>query len=83
MPLRLSSSVQPQAARLDLAEVREKLSRQRGPEVWRSLEELAETPEFEEFLHREFPRQASEIDAVSRRGFLQLAGASLALFALT
>ncbi|HEX5717648.1 MAG TPA: TAT-variant-translocated molybdopterin oxidoreductase, partial [Thermoanaerobaculia bacterium] len=71
------------AARLDLAEVREKLRLQRGPEVWRSLEELAETPEFEEFLHREFPRQASEMTDVSRRGFLQLAGASLALAGLT
>lgn len=69
---------------LDLAELRERLRDKRGPEVWRSLEELAETPEFEELLHREFPRQASELaDGVSRRNFLQLAGASLALAGLT
>src|SRR5437660_12660711 len=39
-----------------------------GPEYWRSLEELAGTPEFQEMLHREFPKGASEwLDSVSRR----------------
>ena len=42
------------------------------------------TPEFEDLLHREFPRFASEWPSgVSRRGFLQLASASLALAGLT
>src|SRR5438270_381366 len=55
-----------------------------GPEYWRSLEELAGTPEFQEMLHREFPKGASEwVDSVSRRGFLQLMGASLALAGMT
>ena len=41
---------------------------------------MAETPEFKEFLHREFPQNASEwLDPVGRRGFLKLMGASLAL----
>src|SRR6476620_9526462 len=31
-----------------------------GKQYWRSLEELADTPEFEDYLHREFPEQASE-----------------------
>jgi molybdopterin-containing oxidoreductase family iron-sulfur binding subunit len=54
--------------------------RSNGRRYWRSLNELAETPEFEDFLHREFPRAASEWrDPVSRRNFLKLMGASLAL----
>ena len=68
---------------LDLAAVRERLKASRGRDYWRSLEELAETPEFEEYLHREFPDQASVWDSgVDRRGFLQLMGASLALAGL-
>lgn len=47
---------------------------------WRSLEELAQSPAFQESLHREFPKQASEMSsAFSRRTFLSLMGASLAL----
>ncbi len=50
-----------------------------GPEYWRSLEELAGSEEFQEMLHREFPKGASEwLDSVSRRGFLKVMGASLA-----
>jgi molybdopterin-containing oxidoreductase family iron-sulfur binding subunit len=65
---------------LDLASVRERLARSSGRDYWRSLEELAGTPEFEEFLHREFPAGASEFtDPIGRRRFLQLMGASLAL----
>ncbi len=47
---------------------------------WRSLDELAGTPGFEEMLHREFPEAASEwADGASRRTFLKLMAASLAL----
>ena len=50
---------------------------------WRSLEELADTPEFRDALHREFPEGASEwLDPVSRRSFLELMGASIALAGL-
>jgi len=70
--------------RLELAEVREHLANRRGREYWRSLEELAETPGFEELLEREFPRMASEWPSgLSRRRFLQLMGASVALGGLT
>ena len=69
--------------RLDLATVREKLREKSGKQYWRTLEELAEDPHFEDLLHREFPRQASEWDeAVDRRDFLKLMGASLALAGL-
>jgi molybdopterin-containing oxidoreductase family iron-sulfur binding subunit len=64
---------------LDLAGVRAKLREKTGKQYWRTLEELADNPHFEELLHREFPRQASEWDAtVDRRDFLKLAAASLA-----
>ncbi|MFI5110279.1 MAG: TAT-variant-translocated molybdopterin oxidoreductase [Terriglobales bacterium] len=71
------------AARLDLAAIREKLSKATGPTYWRSLEELAEEPGFDDVMHREFPRLASEwAEGCSRRDFLRLAGASLALAGL-
>ncbi len=69
-----------EGAKLDLSAVREKLKEKSGKEYWRTLEELAEDPHFDALLHREFPRQASEWDdAVDRRDFLKLMGASLAL----
>src|SRR5207302_3853622 len=72
------------AQKLDLAEVREKLSSARGPKYWRSLEELSNQNGFNELLEREFPRQAGEwLDPVSRRGFLKLMSASLALAGLS
>ncbi|MEM8995752.1 MAG: TAT-variant-translocated molybdopterin oxidoreductase, partial [Acidobacteriota bacterium] len=66
-----------------LEEAREKLSASRGPNYWRSLEELAEKPGFQDMLAREFPRQAAEWGNVDRRRFLQLSGASLGLAGLT
>ncbi|HET7442074.1 MAG TPA: TAT-variant-translocated molybdopterin oxidoreductase, partial [Terriglobales bacterium] len=69
---------------LDLHEVRAQLERTRGPEYWRSLEELAGSAEFRQMMQREFPKGASEwVDEVSRRGFLKLMGASLALAGMT
>jgi len=73
-----------EAAGADLAAVRERLASQRGPEYWRSLEELAGSEEFDELLNREFPRFAAEWPSdVSRRNFLGLAAASLGLAGLT
>lgn len=68
---------------LDLDAIRARLSGG-GRQFWRSLEEVAETPEFQELLDREFPRGAAEMrDPLTRRTFLKLMGASLALGGLT
>ncbi len=70
--------------KLDLASVRAEIEKANGPEYWRSLEELAGSPEFQEALHREFPKGASEwVESVSRRGFLKVMGASMALAGMT
>jgi molybdopterin-containing oxidoreductase family iron-sulfur binding subunit len=68
---------------IDLNEIRARLAGTRGKQYWRSLEELAETTAFKEFLHREFPKGAAELnEPLSRRTFLKLMGASLALAGL-
>jgi MoCo/4Fe-4S cofactor protein with predicted Tat translocation signal len=47
---------------------------------WRTLEEQAGDPAFQERLYNEFPSQIEAItDPVARRTFLKLMGASLAL----
>lgn len=68
---------------IDLLSARDKLASE-GPLYWRSLEELAGDPEFQRQLHREFPKGASEwLEPVSRRGFLSLMAASIALAGLS
>jgi MoCo/4Fe-4S cofactor protein with predicted Tat translocation signal len=76
----------------DLAAVRSalwaRLEGTRGRDYWRSLDELAATPEFQDLLEREFPRQAvgwseDENPDEGRRNFLKLMGASLALAGMT
>lgn len=58
-----------------------------GKAYWRSLDELAETPEFQQHFENEFgqvlPDDAEVSDPVTRRRFLQLMGASLALGGLS
>jgi molybdopterin-containing oxidoreductase family iron-sulfur binding subunit len=65
---------------MDFSAIRSRLASTEGRLYWRSLGELADTPEFREYLHREFPGQASEWnDPKGRRDFLKLMSASLAL----
>ena len=69
---------------LDLAALRARLAGRRGKEYWRSLEELAETADFQDLLRHEFPQGADIWEAtLSRRGFLKVMGASMALAGLT
>src|SRR5256885_15605104 len=51
-----------------------------GRKYWRSLDQLAQTPEFRQWLEREFPQGASEwTDPVSRRHFVKIMSASFLL----
>ena len=65
---------------MNLSDIRSRLVGLEGRAYWRSLEELAGTDEFRQYVTREFPEQASEFnDPAGRRQFLKLMGASLAL----
>ncbi len=52
-----------------------------GKRYWRGAGDLGNTPEFRDWLEREFPAGSAELkdDEWSRRGFLKLMGASMAL----
>lgn len=67
----------------DWQALRDKLASLTGRRYWRSLDELADSEGFRAFLQAEFPREASLLDAVGRRQFLQLMGASLGLAGLS
>ncbi len=54
-----------------------------GKKYWRSLNELADTPEFRQWVHQEFPANATELlDGNSRRTVLKLMAASFGLAGL-
>ena len=42
-----------------------------GPRYWRSLDELAATPDFKAAVEREFPEGASGMNEVDRRQFMK------------
>ncbi len=53
-----------------------------GPRYWKSLDDLAETPAFRDWVEREFPAGASELDGVNRRQFMKVMAASFGLAGL-
>ena len=71
-------------AKVDLAALRERLEKAKGPQYWKSLEELAETEEFKSFIDDEFPTRSPEwLKAPDRRTVMKLMGASFALAGLS
>ena len=68
----------------NFASIREQILSLNGKEYWRSLEEHADTPEFREFVAEEYPHEIEEWDnSLSRRNFVKVMGASLALAGLS
>ncbi|MBX3388747.1 MAG: TAT-variant-translocated molybdopterin oxidoreductase [Phycisphaeraceae bacterium] len=50
-----------------------------GRAAWRSLDEVADTGEFRDFLEREFPAGVTDFLSGTRRTFMKIMGASFAL----
>ncbi len=68
----------------DIPSIRARLAGQSGQKYWRSLEEIAETEEFQDFIKHEFPQGVDQwLNPVGRRNFLKLMAASLALGGLS
>src|SRR5436305_6150042 len=68
----------------NFALIRERILSQEGKEYWRSVEEFVDGPEFKEFISREYPHEIETWDnTLSRRNFVKVMGASLALAGLS
>ncbi len=79
--LAVLGSIQPEAKQgMTLEAVRAELNADAG---WQGLDKVATQPGFDRRLEQEFPAHAGEwVDPVSRRGFMKLMGASLAMAGL-
>ena len=53
-----------------------------GPRYWKSLDDLAETPAFKDWIEREFPAGAADMEGVNRRHFMKVMAASFGLAGL-
>ena len=66
------------------AQTRKKILSQSGKQYWRSIEDFADSPEFEDKIKGEFPLSVENWDdSLSRRNFIKVMGASLALAGLS
>jgi MoCo/4Fe-4S cofactor protein with predicted Tat translocation signal len=74
----------PERKSIDLAAATANLAQHDGKRFWQSLEELADTKEYREFLDHEFPHDtAKHPEGIDRRDVLKLAAASAALAGLS
>jgi molybdopterin-containing oxidoreductase family iron-sulfur binding subunit len=53
-----------------------------GAQYWKSLDDLADTPAFKDWMKNEFPAGASELEGVNRRNFMKIMAASFGLAGL-
>ena len=71
-------------SKANFALLRDRILEKSGKDYWRSVEEFVDAPEFEEFVAREYPQQAEMWESdLSRRNFIKVMGASLALAGLS
>ncbi len=71
-------------SKTNFALLKNRILSQGGKNYWRSVEEFVDAPEFEEFVAREYPQHAEEWNnSFSRRNFIKIMGASLALAGLS
>ena len=71
-------------SKTNFALLKNRILSQGGKSYWRSVEEFVDAPEFEEFVSREYPQHAEEWNnSFSRRNFIKIMGASLALAGLS
>jgi molybdopterin-containing oxidoreductase family iron-sulfur binding subunit len=82
---KMSSDLNPKLPNaLDLNAVRAKLPQEDGKRFWQSIDQLAETKEYREFLENEFPHDPEkDKEGINRREVLKLAAASAALAGLS
>lgn len=71
-------------SKTNFAMLRDKILARSGKQYWRSVEEYVDAPEFGEFVKQEYPQHAEDWDnSFSRRNFIKIMGASLALAGLS
>jgi molybdopterin-containing oxidoreductase family iron-sulfur binding subunit len=66
----------------ELVQIAMPLAQKAGKQYWRSLDELANTKEFRDFVSKEFPGGVEVIDGASRRNVLKIMAASFGLAGL-